>query len=60
MGFFDDLGGSMEALASFPELLYNLFLAGGIVVLSVVAFVGLAMGVGYMRNPADISLSAAI
>ena len=58
MGIFDDLMGSAEAMASFPSLLYNLFLASGIVIIVVVAFVGIAMGVSELRSPGTVVAGA--
>jgi hypothetical protein len=55
MGFFGDLTDSADAMAKFPTLLYNLFLAGGIVIITVTAFVGLAIGIGEIREPDTIS-----
>ena len=54
MGFMD----SAEAIVDMPNMLLDMMYYGGIAVLATIVFVGIALGIGQIRNPASVSLSA--
>ncbi len=60
MGIFSDLGDSASALAALPAMLSDLIYYGAIVFIGVVAFGGIAFGIGEIRSPAQISVSARV
>ena len=55
-----DLTNSVDSVAKFPTLMYDLVLYGGIAFIFVGVFAGVAMGIGQIRSPAQISLNASV